>query len=59
MLILETDTLRHRECGCREGVGGLRLRNVESLKYFQNHLAYNTHNKIGRGQHQLLELVSH
>ena len=59
MLIVETDTLRHRECGCWEGVGSLRLRNIESLKYFQNHLAYNIHNKKGRGQHQPLELVSH
>lgn len=59
MLFLETDTLRHRECGCREGVGGLQLRNVESLKYFQNHLAYYIHNKKGMGQHQPLELVSH
>lgn len=59
MLTLEMDTLRHRERGCREGVGGLRLRNVESLKYFRNHLAYCISNKKGMGQHQPLELESH
>ena len=55
-LTLEMDTLRHRKHGCREGVCGFWLRNVESLKYFQNHLAYYIHNKKRMGQHQPLEL---